>query len=433
MKLRSSYLSNEFHQEGGFSKIDYCTAVLMPFLAFGPTIVPGVGLRCEHISVLLFSIVSAFQGRYCRFSAVSYFLLLVAFSFLLSGCYAGLFPSFILLKEEFNALKFFLVFTPIVAWFSSIDISQRRHYLQTALKSFFVVIVANLSLQFANMLGVGVDVAAYFAGDGNETSQLWRACYGQGRYIGVFAQPANQGMAVGLFLIGATWFLGKRLLWGGVFVVSALSIFLGTSKVGMVALILVGMLQLKSRLSSIFLLGTFVCILIVAVQWIDDVGITGLELQFFDSEREISIGTLTAGRFGESSTLFHVFKSIWNTSPVLGLGAGELMRIFGFPYDNDAIYVYANGGLFALFSEIGVFVAILFSIPRGFWLQGMILFLFLCISSMGIVVFSGNGCVFLLATMLAYVLTVDKHCPAGLRNGCLLCNRNEASCANGSK
>lgn len=388
-------------RERGLDRSDIFFAIVMPLLAIGPTIVPAVGLRSEHVSILIFAIVALFRGQFRSLTAVSWCCLGVAFAFFLSAFFADLFPSFILLKEEVNVLKFFIVFTPLCYLFSRLSRASRVRYFSTALWGYFVAVSLNFILQIANMMGYAVDIAAFFAGDGESVSWLWRACYGQGRYIGVFAQPANQGLFTGLFLLSAAWIWERRSWKWIVFAIASLSIFLGTSKVGLIGILITGMFLLRRNPIHIIPIAIAVFFTGFFLDWVQGRGESGLELQFFDSGKELTFETLTAGRIGEGSTLFYAISCVWENGPFWGLGAGELARLFDMPYDNDFVYVYANGGILALLAEIGIFVAILgFAKGRVKW-EGYLLLVFLCVSSLGIVIFSGNGNIFLLSLMLA--------------------------------
>lgn len=386
------------------TRTDAFFSLLMPILALGPTIIPEIGLRSEHVSVLLFSFFALFQFRFKIKSEISWLCLIVALFFLISSFAAGLIPSFIFLKEEFNALKFFLVFTPLCCFFCKIPRNLRWVYLSRAMATYFVVVSLNFALQLANMLGYGVEISAYFAGNGEDVSLLWRACYGQGRYIGVFFQPANQGLFTGLFLICSMWVWEKSQFRWIAFAVASLSIFLGTSKAGLAALLISAVFLLRNKPLYILPLGVLTLIFISFLQWGSASGITGLELQFLNPDKENTLASLTAGRFGETSTLLYALKCVWQESPILGLGAGILAKKYAMPYDNDLIYVYATGGLFATLAEICIFFK-LFSLVKGkYKYHALELAFFLSIASLGIVVFSGNGNIFLLALIISFLI-----------------------------
>ena len=407
-KIGTELVNNTYLPPPKLSGSDALLSVFMPALALGPTLIPSIGLRSEHISIMLFSIFALAQSRFKIKSALSYLCLGVALFFFLSALYTNLVPSFIFFKEEFNVLKFFLVFTPICYFFSSVSPAVRKHYFSRVMKIYFCVVALNFGLQLANMLGYGVEIAAYFAGTGDEVSTLWKACYGQGRYIGAFFQPANQGFFTGLFLICATWIWEKSKLRWVAFSVASLSIFLGTSKVGLCALFIAAILLLRKRPIYIFPLGVLILMFSAFLQWGTTNGITGLELQFLDPGKENSLTSVTAGRLGENSTLTHAFFCVWNDSPILGLGPGELARNYSMPYDNDLLYAYANGGIFAFFAEICMFLALLPTLGKQHKHHALALFVFLCVSSLGIVVFSGNGGTFLLAVALSFLLSEQQ-------------------------
>lgn len=390
------------------SNLDKVCAILMPLFSNGPTLVPSIGLRCEHVSILAFAIIAIFQRRFKVLSSISWCILLVSIFFLFSAANAGLFTSFIFLKEEFNIVKFFLVFTPLCYFFSCINYESRIKYFKYAMAVYFVVVSLNFALQLANAQGYALEVPAYFSGDGEKTSALWQACYGQGRYNGVFLQPANQGLFTGLFLIAAMWVWERRMFLWVAFTIASLSIFLGASKIGLVGILFAMMFILKNRTRYL------VPVILLAIafrgflEWIQTTGVTGLELQFLDPGKESSIDSLTAGRIGENSTLFYAISCVWSSSPIIGIGPGELSRVFCMPYDNDLVYVYANGGIFAVLAEIGAFLTILTFAKGVVKSHTLFLFAFLCISSLGIVIFSGNGNVFLLSLMLSFLYAESK-------------------------
>lgn len=393
------------------SNLDKACAILMAFFSNGPTLIPSIGLRSEHVSVMVFAVIALFQLRFKILSSISWCILFVSLFFFFSALNAGLFPSFIFIKEEFNVVKFFLAFTPLCYFFSCISHERRIKYFKYAMSVYFVVVSLNFALQLANAQGYALDIPVYFAGDGEEVSVLWQACYGQGRYNGVFFQPANQGLFTGLFLIAAMWIWEKQAFRWVAFVVASLSIFLGASKVGLIGILFAMMFILRNRPRYLVPLILIAIAFSGFLTWVQTTGATGLELQFLDPEKEASIKSVTAGRVGENSTLFYAISCVWTSNPIIGVGPGELSRVFSMPYDNDLVYMYANGGIFAVFAEIGAFLAILTFAKGEVKCHALFLFAFLCISSLGIVIFSGNGSVFLLSLMLSFLYAESKKTP----------------------
>lgn len=383
-------------------------AWMMPFLALGPTIVPSVGLRCEHVSLGLFFLLAVLffksgirwniLASACAAAAISF-----GFSFLINGG-----DSIGFVKEFYNASKFLLPFLALCGIFHRRSLEWCDTFCKTAWTSLMFALFANIILQFLNMNGQGIEFASFFVRGADERGSLWQLCLSGRRYCGVLPQPANVGVLASLLAVGACFFWKKGPLLYCALGLAFIASFLASTKAGFVGVFFALAYLFRARPAVAFFSVLFV--LGVYLAWEEFAESEAkVSLGIFSEGKEWTLESLTAGRLGDESTNAGAISWIWENYPLFGPGPGINVD---FPSDSSWVYNYKNGGIF------GVLAYGVISVSAWFWqtpqtrIQIAVLLALVLVMGLGIVVFSGNGNVFVLAVLFAYFFRRKALIPA---------------------
>lgn len=262
-----------------------------------------------------------------------------------------------------------------VAWCWS-GVGRGDDLVLVAARTVVAATTVNGVLAIISMLRGGVlplPWLSVFWGSSAESSVAIRAA-ANGRYSGIFNQPAEAGIAYSiaafclLYLVqrshrrGAILFVGVGaiLAVGGLLTASKIFLFGGVPAIAYLVI------RDRVRRKQIAVL---TAMLAVAGYLAGGAGVltswSGLSMltSIFDSD-SFGVGSLTAGRFGESSTLEGPAQAVLQHSPIVGFGAGGL----AVPYDSMWLEALVMAGIVGV-ALITVLFALLgirfFSIWRG--------------------------------------------------------------------
>lgn len=391
---------------------------LIALSAFGPYIIPAAGLRTEHLLIyaqiplaVIWHVLRRgrpLRSRHLAWSLFMLFLLAALLCILSTALNPRYSPS---VYSVLAALQHFL--QPMAILLIGLALTQgfNPHDLEDAWRLVTYAVLALL------VLNAFIEVYSIFRGVPQLVLNYWQPpdspegansvmanTIDMSRFTGIFNQTHENGAcySLGLFLWGLHAIRRPRI---GLFAMSVLGCLLVGGAISVSKIFLLGGIPL-----FIIYLGWFggfrklmawkpltvlalamASIVTYAARW------EGLDylLRFFsESERSKTgiLSLLTAGRFsgsgqGETADLW---RWVWSQSPVFGTGLASYT-----PLDSGYMEFYVQGGLLAL----SVYFLILFSLsslgrpfprksPRKAF--GLLLFLFLFVSSLGAPVLTLN-------------------------------------------
>ncbi|AFM27902.1 hypothetical protein Desti_5313 [Desulfomonile tiedjei DSM 6799] len=329
--------------------------------AFGPYLLPGLGLRLDHAVIyglcIAFFIMDMPFFFTMRFNHALLWLTLSFFAvaiWTLVSTFFGGHP-----KLSWNlvlaSLDNFTQPMAIIGIMAFITAEKQERVLSDALQKVSLTMCILLSLNTViaacQMFWDMWPVAHFFLRSMDERT-VWENAVIQGRYCGIFDQPVENGLAYSVALVSWTyyvnqyrsswqWLLLPFLIIGGI--LSASKVFLFG---GIPAGILYFLFCKKLHFGTLFkvflgLSGVAIIAIEFADQWI---GISFLELMtdpgYLASD---PIGVYTAGRFGKEGWILTQVERILRSDPVCGIGLGTSDVL-----DNAYLEFFTQGGIVAL-------------------------------------------------------------------------------------
>jgi len=237
------------------------------------------------------------------------------------------------------------------------------------------VIAVLLSINaLIGLLSIFIDswpIIQYFVGSsGSEDGMMasvWGRSANMGRFIGIFNQPIEAGVAYSLAAFGIVYLADKKQTFSSLLFLLLILVVIGglltVSKVFLIGgvILLLAYLMWTRVISDIFsfriilLVGLTVFTIAINLQsWI------GLDyfMRFFsmDSSTVFSfLDVLTSGRYGQASSVTMTFNQILIDSPIFGYGIVN----YNVTLDNGLLYYFFHGGSIGLFFYIGILISIL--------------------------------------------------------------------------
>lgn len=357
--------------------------ILLSISAFGPYIIPHVGMRLEHLiiySAFLFTLLFFSRGRTADFRLNAYS---VALLFLLGMAVIWISIVSIFrnglgnLYEVIAALENFIQPVALVFIISFVCKGLDWHKKDALFRlSIFVMIVLLCINSLIAVVEMFVDtwtLTKFFVStdmgalDPRET--VWGRAVSNGRFLGVFNQPCASGIAYSISLLGWVYLVktSKKVhtgSWPGLVLLLAGGV-MSVSKVFILGGLLLSIalwfwmtkdfyrVRKKTLIGGTFLLFAL-CFFYIMV--LGDKTLARF-FRYFDYEYLHDRGFIdafTAGRFGsETSGVKSAFIEVWQKHPFTGFGAPKLGAV-----DSAYLEIFYYGGSFALFLNVVMFMVI---------------------------------------------------------------------------
>jgi hypothetical protein len=357
-------------------------ANLIPLLiiiaSFGHYISFTLGLRTEHVVIytlfpvavatILIRKTSTLLSYPPLFSLLFFWIAVTLWT--LGSTFTGepKYGSFFrMLASLENYVQFIAIIFVIGAFIRCNSQTEAKKLFYNACKILILLLTMNACVSFISLFFDTSDILLYFQAPPADNG--WNVAVGSrknGRFMGVFNQPVECGLAYSIGLFAWVYIISVKLLIkmkdiffllflfvGGVLSVSKVFIF-GGLPLYFIYLIwatkLKNLLKLKNILAGIIAL--FI-IIFLSNKW-DEIGGLNYLLRFFTAP--IDLSTITGGRFdGDDGTtgVMQMFVDTWTEAPIHGLGFARFGTL-----DNGYIEFFSQGGLIGLF----FYIFILFNI-----------------------------------------------------------------------
>ena len=326
--------------------------------AFGPYLVPSIGIKSYHFVLYTTSTILILYSTYRKSSLkIPHFILPLIGSLIF--CYISFMNNIdsVLLLRAIGSFE--RIFAAIVVMILVHNLRIVTGEDIASIEKFFAILMSiNALFAVCQVAGININIIQSLWIKSYEDSVSVKAS-GLGRFCGLINQPLEAGFSYGLALLGIThsyYFkrskfsivLGLIILVGGVLTVSKSFILLS------LPLFICCMFFVFTR--SRFL---YFCISLIVISTLlfSVLKEYWLGFQYLQAYVDYAIAKdvvdfLTAGRFGgESTDVTDLFSLVTYKSPLLGFGLGstELM-------DNGYLEFYYQGGILALLGYLLFFI-----------------------------------------------------------------------------
>lgn len=370
-------------------KHDYIIIIIL-ISAFGPYLTNNIAIRLDNaviygfflwsLGIMLFRLRKGFThtletvfALLGLFSTVSLYTLCV--SYFRSNNYE---PIRVLAAVE-NYLEPIALITVIAMRLYQKNSYSKQKLLENACLVVCVLLCINTIIAILQMYTDTWPLVRYFVrANSREGFSVWRNSVSNGRYLGLFNQPVEAGLAYSLGLGAWLYLLESKqkvsifnlllligLACGGVINVSKVFI-LGGAPVAILFFLGNGTrIFFKPKHFIQLLLITFALSPLIKI--LDSVwkgsGFFFRLFQFGSADGVNLLRLYTAGRFGEQDTILKsIFAHVWAESPIFGFGFGA----FDKPLDNAFIEFFYQGGLIGLTFYCSMLLVIIIHILRYF-------------------------------------------------------------------
>lgn len=373
---------------------------------FGPYV--GAGLRTEQIFLYLLASASALFLPRLRLAKSFAFVFLAWFALFLVAFIVGLHPppSSFAYGNLLAGLDNLAV--PLACLLSSAMLGHRGSVLplRTFAATVCFMLMAN---SVATVLSLFIDLRPlleHFWTSNTEVESVAVRAAGNLRYSGIFNQPAESGLAYSFGLLLALWrwwwhdYQPRRfalaialLIPGGLLSVSKVFVLLGLP-----VFVLMFVSRQRDQLrNTALVLGSGAmgigALISGVVPWGGQERLERLLLGGGRSRSESLVSFLSAGRFGEDSTLRAISEVVWLESPIFGFGAQGLQTA----YDSAWVESFVIAGLVGVALVFAVLLAIMSRIVRSFafmprdeWALGTGFVVVIVGGSLGVPAFTAN-------------------------------------------
>lgn len=356
-----------------------CAAILIS--AFGPYLLPSVGLRLDHVvvyPVAAISLVLLVSGQGRRLPVHVWALLtLWLFTIIWMVTVSVTFGEASNLRAVVAALETqvqpLAVMMLMVVLLSRLTWVQKDALLEVALRWVLVLLCANAVLAILNIYVDTSSFVSHFITADASGFSVWGNAASMGRYTGVLGQPFEAGVAYSVGLIGWIFLVvvrGRRgILVQAAVVLVVIGGLLTVSKVfvlgGLPIALAYGLWEASrvnpGRIGRLLLWGAVPIGALTSLA-----GWTGLGylLRLFDIGRIREVGLMysfSAGRYGASGTSVQgLYERTLQDAPLRGFGLGSYA-----PLDSGWMEYLYQGGLVALLLYLGVILVICWNAGRG--------------------------------------------------------------------
>lgn len=319
--------------------------------AFGPYIAPGIRTEQALVYIVapfaLLAIVGATKGLPRVLGSIATVWVVYA---IVAG-FGGIAPPYNSTPYDSGSLFAGLdnLALPIAVLVIAVALARRGDpvaLVSTASWWVVVMMLANTVAAFLQFQGLA-DWSAWWTAEPGGSSVAQNA-ENNGRYSGLINQPAEAGLLYGIAALAAMylWSTSRRavlfvvlavLTYGGLMTVSKVFLLVG------LPIVIWQLFTLEGRVGRLVtvLLGGGALLIAAREGWLPGwAGGKQLE-QIFPSGDRSFLRSVTASRFGETSTLESVINAVLETSPVFGMGALGLRE----PYDNGFVEALIYAGV----------------------------------------------------------------------------------------
>ena len=352
---------------------------LLLISAFGPYLLPAYGIRLEHFVIYPVFIILIFNSVFInriikinRYSlSITLFWIIMLLHVIIVTVNNGKLHYNVLSDIE-NLLQPIAIII-ILGWMSyGLNYYSKQKLLERS--CWLIAIMLSINALFG-LLSIFFDtwpIVRYFVGvnevNNDVLGSVWGRSASMGRFIGIFNQPFEAGVAYSLAAIGIIYIVNKKKKFSTLLVILLILVTIGglltVSKVfviGGILLVLIYLIWTKKilkifSLRLILAISTTVYLVVINIQnW---QGFWYLK-RLFTSDMisyDTAINPLTSGRYSSGSSNFSTFNNILNDSPIFGYGIVNP----NVTIDNGLLYYFFHGGFIGLLLYIGILISILF-------------------------------------------------------------------------
>ena len=360
-----SYLKRRERSKG---KGVYIILSLILISAFGPYIFRNSGVRLEHLIIYPLAVILLIRYFLNPKKAtpriyhiiLTLWLLLIFWLILITYFTKETFSFFIIAEME-NMIQPLALLFILGELLKELSFDEQIKFLKVAAWVIIILLALNAILSIATIFVDTWSIVHWFLRGDNFLETVWGRSLTNGRYLGIFNQPFEAGLAYSIGLLLWVYLLlrqkagsflllnvGILLIAGGLLSISKVFLLGGIPAAILFAVWVLNTRRAK-RLGGVFILLVIVTGLLTSFRrW---VGAQYL-LQLFDYKQVSKVGALSlysGGRLNQSSFVGHLFRLVWDVSPLVGFGFGV-----NFALDNAYLEFFYQGGLIALAIYLGI-------------------------------------------------------------------------------
>jgi len=345
------------------------------FMSFGPYVLPNFGLRTEHVLIyflLPFAIIILMMKKRTILSYSPLFNILMLLFFI----------TLWTLMITFIGPKNYTLFVKVVAYLEDYFQPIAIILILSALLNFrsqesLITIFREACLLFIYLMMINSIIAtvsiyydlsswiSYFLKGTSISSTVWAKSLIMGRYLGIFNQPIEAGLAYSLALINwgyltqmkryisiGNYIILFALLIGGILSVSKVFILGG---IPLFVLYLISIKRIRFLINYRFVITATLGIIMTMLIFKTWKGFNYfLRLFHFGNKSQDIVSLFTATRFGRGDTgVKYLFNYVWEKAPIYGLGFAAKT-----PLDNAYLAYFVQGGLIALIGYLAMLTII---------------------------------------------------------------------------
>ncbi len=362
-----SYLKRRERSKG---KGVYIILSLILISAFGPYIFRNSGVRLEHLIIYPLAVILLIRYFLNPKKAtpriyhiiLTLWLLLIFWLILITYFTKETFSFFIIAEME-NMIQPLALLFILGELLKELSFDEQIKFLKVAAWVIIILLALNAILSIATIFVDTWSIVHWFLRGDNFLETVWGRSLTNGRYLGIFNQPFEAGLAYSIGLLLWVYLLlrqkagsflllnvGILLIAGGLLSISKVFLLGGIPAAILFAVWVLNTRRAK-RLGGVFILLVIVTGLLTSFRrW---VGAQYL-LQLFDYKQVSKVGALSlysGGRLNQSSFVGHLFRLVWDVSPLVGFGFGV-----NFALDNAYLEFFYQGGLIALTIYLGILI-----------------------------------------------------------------------------
>ncbi len=360
-----SYLKRRERSKG---KGVYIILSLILISAFGPYIFRNSGVRLEHLIIYPLAVILLIRYFLNPKKAtpriyhiiLTLWLLLIFWLILITYFTKETFSFFIIAEME-NMIQPLALLFILGELLKELSFDEQIKFLKVAAWVIIILLALNAILSIATIFVDTWSIVHWFLRGDNFLETVWGRSLTNGRYLGIFNQPFEAGLAYSIGLLLWVYLLlrqkagsflllnvGILLIAGGLLSISKVFLLGGIPAAILFAVWVLNTRRAK-RLGGVFILLVIVTGLLSNFQrW---VGAQYL-MRLFDYKQVSKVGALSlysGGRLNQSSFVGHLFRLVWDVSPLVGFGFGV-----NFALDNAYLEFFYQGGLIALAIYLGI-------------------------------------------------------------------------------
>lgn len=336
-------------------KLYYLLPCILVLVSFGPYLLPGLGVRLEHIVIYPLATIMVFallvNKRDHLYKEPLSLMMIWGFLFAILSV-RSLTDANTQLSSTLSGVDSMLFPIAIMLFFTSklYENSYKKSQQRIIILCKTLIFLLSLNTLWI-LVGFYVDLSFINQFFWGSVDSVARRAATNGRYSGIFNQPMESGLMYSLGMFAWLYVVEKakkvKLKHTVPLVLLFTGGFMGVSKVfifGGVALFFVGLILSRQLIKRpIRLVAGIVVVSVPTYIYLNNKW-SGMDrlLGYFDLDR-FSLSFLTAGRFGGGAQQSQLFSGVWEVNPLIGLGFGNFSV-----FDSAFFYFFGSGGILAL-------------------------------------------------------------------------------------